>query len=533
MLMAGIDSGVRAASLAAQRAASASAAAVRARPTTAQPTPAHDPVVTEHLSYAVESARMGGDPAYRISETLNDPALTQPQRDEYTARLTEIAGLSNHWTLEGLSVTPEITQRLRGAFEAIGDAWTDPATPELRDQVAASIARGVDSGRISHNDLFNLLNPSHNPVSDGARTLLTGITDASVLARLSGRLLDATQAIGLRGDDSDLALGGLAAAADVANMAAANGRRSAANAVVDFIGRENANGPVWGDQSLTDAMMALTVGDNFGGPEAGRSGFEVLSTLLNSATAGSANGRRATLDNLFAELVRSGDDRLVGGIGQFYGNEAGLSALGQYFDRNVGRLAQQDWQLANSGDPRHQVVQDFVRNVLLNEDYAGADATTAALGREITRLGDIVRSEDLGAVIGNRQRAAEMRGNAAETLGALLGSVQEAARQYIADGRFGVQGRVDFVRTFTDRITGAIAARGGPAGQIAGGAAVDAFWGGIVDRAENAARSEAAEVTGGLVELGQAIRYEMRDLGYEILGGYDNRLDLYYDGPGG
>lgn len=488
----------------------------------------YDPEVTARLEETLRFAELRARPTNVVAETLADSSLTQAQKDEYVARVLEMAQLTpGRWTtLEGLTVTPPASDNIRQMFENIGDAWTGPETPELRQAVAESIGRGVDNGRITAADLHAILDAEHNPISDGARSLLTEVTDGAVLDRLSGMLLSDARAIGYRGNAANYSRGvaALTAAADVANMAAANGRPSAANAVIDEIAAQTAAGEVFDGATIAQAMMAVSQFDRFGGPEAGRSGFEVLSTLLTSATTSGNAERRAALDGLFGELVRSGEDNIVGGVDQFYGNAAGLDALGTYFDANVSRLMQQDWRLANTGDPRHGVVQDFVQHVMLNDDFGGLDSSALAISDEMGRL---------STIIGNEYHSDENRLNAATTLGGLMGSIQEAGRLYVAEARSNADEAIDNVRTVTDLVTGNLTDRAGPLGDAIGGKFVDALWDGLAQRAEDNASAAVDDNTGGLVDLGQVFRSAMSELDAGLLNGFDDRLDQYYDGPDG
>jgi hypothetical protein len=310
----------------------------------AAPQRASDPVVDQRVRETIEFTQFSraSDPAYIISQTLADTSLTQAQKDEYIARLVEISRLDNHITLEGQHVTSEDTGKLRTAFEEIGDAWTGNNTPELMTQVRDSIARSADSGRLSATDLHGLFNTQNGGSADGIRTLLSTISDGDTLNSLSGMLLADARRAGL---SEPYSTGGalLVAAGDIANMAAAHGRTSAANAVALEIRSQTKNMSSKDANKYVETLILNADGEWFGGPQPGRAAFEVLSTLVNSTSLNSENGRQA-VDSLFASLVRSDFER-------FQGREAGMSQLGEYFDNNLRRMLQNDWRAdgPNSG----------------------------------------------------------------------------------------------------------------------------------------------------------------------------------------
>ncbi len=485
-----------------------------------------NPDLTNALDVTIQQAErlansnfdQGQGVAYTVGEVLNDPNLTQAQKDEYVARLVEIAGSGGHTTPEGLQVTPQAAAAVRMMFESAGDAWTGSTTPELRQQIAESIGRGVNSGRISADDLFAILDPQNNPLADGARLLLSEVTDGAVLNQLAGRMLDGAQAIGLRGDDAVQAVQALTSAIDVANMAAARGYTASANAAIDLIGLETANGPIFGDVSITDAMMLHSLSDR---SLQGTTGFEALSTLLNSATVNGNAQRQLALDNLFGELVRSGEDRTAGGMNQSRGVEEALSGLGEYFNANLSRLMEQDLRSEDSGSALYGLVQDFTRNVALNPRYTGMDASADAISTELARLA--TNSVD-------PNRTPTERADALVAMGGLMGSVQGASERFVSDAGLFARGRVDAVRMLTDRITGSLTSRGGAVGEIVGGGVVDAFWNGFVARAEAAAQERVEGATGGLVSLGESLRAGLGEVhSLTDLRQYSDALDAYVE----
>jgi hypothetical protein len=484
-----------------------------------------DPVVQERVDQTVAATEHLGDPAYVIQETMSDPTLTQAQKDEYIAHLVDLSQ-AQVCTVDGSA--ERVAEKIQQAFEDIGVAYTGPATPELRQQVTDAIARNVDSGRLGADEIYKLVEPT-NGTSDGARQLLTGITDGAVLNNVASRLLSDAERMGYDINKSQHGPETLVAAADVANMAAEHGWSATANAVVQTIDRQMQSGPVAGDMTLVQAMMATTVqGGPYGASPEGRTGFEVLSTLVNSTDTSKPDVVSAT-DNLFSALVRS-DDGVVGGIDQFGGDKgAALKELGTYFNVNAARLIDKDWGYANTGGPESGTVRDFFENVLFNEDYGLRDQTATVVTSEMTRLAGVIDTQ--GRASGDLSQASA----AAQSFATLTGSLEEAGQQYVAAAKGDAEQRVQTIRQFTDQVTNKVAGIGGPAGDIAGGALVDAFWDSMVERAEAGAQGYVDEKSGGMIDRANDLRRAMQDTGIDpqVISDYDNRLDLYYDGPNG
>ena len=104
---------------------------------------AGDPKVKEAVEQTVAATEFGqpndgAQAAYQIRETLARTDLTQDQKDEYLAAVVQMAGGQS--TFCG-SVDERTADKLLHGLNDIGTAWTDPATPELRAEVTAGIAR--------------------------------------------------------------------------------------------------------------------------------------------------------------------------------------------------------------------------------------------------------------------------------------------------------------------------------------------------------------------------------------------------------
>ncbi|GAA0480767.1 hypothetical protein GCM10009096_23570 [Parasphingorhabdus litoris] len=471
-----------------------------------------DPVVDDRVSQTVEFAGYHlSDPSYIIGETLNDPSLSQAQKDEYIARLVEISRLTNHRTLEGDVVTTEVTSKLRKAFEDIGDTWTDPQTPELRDQVRDAITRGADSGRLSATDLHGLFDTENGGSTDGIRSLLSNISNGDTLHSLSTRLLQDAQRIGFDVSYGP-APGLLVAAADFANMAARQGNTAAANAVVAEIHAQTQGLSPSDAASFIREMNYIADQDRFGGPQDGRAGFDVLTDLLGSATTRTEAGRAAA-DSLFANLVRSNPQN-------WPDDGTAMSRLGEYFNAHLPRMIENDWRVdgPNSGEQTTRVIQDFMQHVMLDPNYSGRDATATAISNEMQRL---------AGVVGNEAIPEDLRDTAATSFGALMGSLQKAGQLYIAEARASTEANIENVRLFSDLLTSKLLERGGPVGGAIGGRVVDAAWEVLANRAESRAAGDVEDRIGGLKDLGQIFRNAMQDLDAEIIRLFDGTLDEY------
>jgi hypothetical protein len=241
-----------------------------------------DPEVQDAVDRTVQAGSFGPEPqsaiAYQISRTMSDPSLTQAQKDAYIAALIEMANGGGCQ-----SVSAEQAEAINGAFTQIGNANSGENTPELRQQVTDSIARSVDDGRLGSDDLYGLVKSG----AAGARELLTGISDGNVLSDVSQRLLADAQREGYDINQYQNGPALLSAAADIANMAAAHGEADAADAVLGEIERVMQSGPVAGDMTLVQAMMATSLNSQVNLPA--RDGFHALAGLLGSSSATPAN----------------------------------------------------------------------------------------------------------------------------------------------------------------------------------------------------------------------------------------------------
>lgn len=477
--------------------------------------PATDPKVQEAVDRTVQASGFPPEPSmavtYQISETMNDQSLTQEQKDTYIAQLLGMANGGPGCA----AVTPEQAKAINGAFNEIATAYTNEATPELRQQVADSIARSVAAGSLGSNEIYGLVKSG----APAARELLTGVQDARVLADVSQRLLADAQREGYDINRNQRGPALLTAAADIANMAAAQGDASASDAVLGEIERVTKLGPVAGDMTLVQAMMATTLIERADLPA--RDGFHVLASLLGTSSSTPTN--QEAQDRLFAALARSGNDRYVGGIDQSGERTSALNHLGEYFDKHFARLAETDWRKANTGDFHHGLVQDFMRHVLLDASYGRVNETNDAIATHMHLLaGDI----------GNTRLSADQREEAASTLGTIMGSLQAATADYIAHARGDAEAKVNFIRSFTDILTDKLISKGTenlPGADDAAKGFVDEIWKGITDWMASGEIARAEGVTGGMLDLSRIFRNAMSNGESFLLNAFDLRVELYYD----
>lgn len=481
----------------------------------------NDPQVQAAVDRTVQAAdgRIDSHAAvsYQIGETMSDPSLTQAQKDAYIAQLVAMANGGSGCA----GVSPEQAAAINRAFSEVGNAAGHPCTPELRQQVADSIARSVADGSLGSNELYGLVSSG----AAGSRQLLTGVQDSALLAQVSQRLLaDARQ----QGYDINQYQRGpqlLTAAADLANMAAALGDRSAADAVLAEIDAVTRAGPVAGDMTLVQAMMATSLNDRVDLPA--RDGFHALAALLGASSATPDN--QEAQDRLFAGLARSGSDGYAGGIDQSGERASALDQLGEYFERNFPRLAEADWRKSNTGDFHHGLVKDFMRQVLLDGDYGRIDQTNGVIAAEMHRL---------ASQIGNTGLSPQVRENAASTLGTIMGSLEWATADFIANAKGDAEAKVEIIRFFTDKLTDKLIKTGAKqlpegdardAGTQAAKGFVDKLWQGITDWMASGEIQRGNEVTGPMVGLSQVLRDAMSDGESYLLNAFDLREDLYYD----
>lgn len=474
-----------------------------------------DPRVEEAVSETVRFAQTHlADPACVIEQTLADPSLNQAQKDEYVARIAELAGGEiGFCTMEG-TFGPEQAGKILKALEDIGTAYTGPATPELRDQVTGAFGRAIDSGRLDADDVYDLVDPARIESSDGVRQLLTEANDGAVLNRVADRLLTDAHREGYDINDSTRGVSALVAAADVAGMAADKGRNASANAVMQEIAAHPEK--VAGDLTLTQAMMATSVmGSATNGPVDGRTGFDALAGLVNGVTDPSL---QPATDRLFATLIRSDTDGAVGGIDQSINLSNGLNDLGAYFDRNVDRLVEGDWRATNTGGGEQGLVTDFAEKVMLHEDYGRGDQTAQALSSYIADEADMIANPDA---------AMDDRSDAARGLGTLLGSLQQAGSRHVDAAGSQAKDGLGLLRQVIDLAGDKVAGQAGPIGSAAYGATMDRIAEALEGVARGAAQDDVDGAMGELIKGAQAVRSAIRELDGDILDAFDQRAGQY------
>ncbi|MGF7150836.1 hypothetical protein FHS96_004497 [Sphingomonas zeicaulis] len=458
---------------------------------------APDPVVEAKVEEtALFAQHYHGDPAYVIEQTMADPSLTQAQKDEYLARVIDLAsGSDGNYRTDMGTLDDRARQELIDAVEQIGVAYTGPATPQLREQATASMGRLVDSGRVTRDQLGELLDPAKNPASDGVRELLSTVTDGAVLQNLAYDLHDEAVRAGIDLNSDQGAQGqfSLIAAADLAGMAAKQGFVGAANEVSSYI---------------ADHPEVLETIDNlpqnaYGVAPPGRGGFDAVASAL-AGTSNSAD--QAKYDQLFGKLVD------MAGESTALDRSAGLNSLGDYYSDNIQRLNEETTYAGGWDNSRedaepptvyHSLTERFVRNVMLNEDFDNP-ATQAAIADELTRLGNVVGAQD-GAGAPNEAQRTE----AAMQFGTLIGSLQGAAADYENSSHASAEEKVETIRTVTDLLTDQVLSKTGPLGEAFGGELVDRLWELYPENARSGAENDVDAALGELNRLGEAIDQAM------------------------
>lgn len=474
------------------------------------PAPPPDPKVTDAVVETVKAGQQfgpeqSGAMAYQISQKMADPNLTQAQKDDYIAQLVELSHSPGWSKLDSGKTVPEL---LTEALEKVGTGDGSPESKALGDQVAGAVGRGVDSGRLDVDDVYALVDPARNAYSDGARQLLSQVTDGKVLNQVAGRLLDAAKAEGYDINKYQDGPALLVAAGDVANMAARHGVQASANAVVREIGRVEKAGPIAGDMTLMQAMRTFTSTgpySQFVAP--GRNGFDVLAGLTNSANSTNPEIRAGT-DSIFQTLVRSGQ------TGEE--NSAGLGELGKYFNANLSRINEEGYRYNIPGDPRQNLIQDFVGKVMLDGDYPLKEQTATAMAGEMDRLAGRIQDRSLSE---------DERAKAATGLGELVGSIQGGANDFYLEGKADNDAKIGAIRFFTDQLTGKLSSAAGPFGKLVD-AGADAGWGAASDKLDKGLEDEVLAALGPLVEKSNAIREAIGDMhDIDAINDYDQRYN--------
>lgn len=495
-----------------------------------------DTEVTERVDTVVAAAERGGDSSYFITEAIADESLSAEQKEEFVAQVIELAGGSD----TGSGSLSEVGQRsLRSALEDIGTGSTPFAEEHggaeaIQDSVQDAIKDGVRSGRLDADDIYNVVSPDINTHSAGTRELLSTIGDPALYDEVSTKLLSDAKREGYDLFDSEGGAFILRDAADFANMAANLSNRGmyysgAARAIVDEIARVDALGPVSDGKSLTETLLFTDASLGSENAPAEREAFAILSETVNSV--GYVTGdRQVATDSLYADLVRSADDGIAGGLDLHGDHTEAVNELGKYLTDNVGRLAETDWRKDNtehsSSDQGfyNELLTDSIENVVLHEDFTRHEFFAEAIADEIV---------DLAAVAGDPNADQTTQENAGNTLGTIAGSINQAADNHVKQAGDDSQG----LRVLTDLLTNKVisaaskkAGLGGLAVSEGGKALVNEIW----DRVRGAAESRASgEVDGALGDLRTLLADVREVLGESgdstFVNQYDDREDFYHD----
>lgn len=423
-------------------------------------------------------------------------------------RATAIEMVATYLEVAGDAATPEaLRANLKLGAELVGTPYR--ADPEGAAFVRDLLAEAVSSGRVGADQLFTMVEPTRlGIVSDGARSLLGGITDGAVLQQLSERVLDASLRLD-GGGTGQAREAGLVAAADIAVMAAENGAGRAANLVLAALAADIRAGTI-----SISSMNDMHVGQwNTAIPE--RSPLSTLSALLNAVPDSHTN--LDSKDRIFAALVSSATrgqtlQQARDGGGQDV--SAALADLGQFFSRNAERLIAADSEnrtlvdsVPSAGRHYDLLVSSFARNVLMHPDNPALPQMTDAIGNVMAKL---------TAVALDPAASADDRNRATQDFALLSGSLARAIDGSVSDAGRRAADQIALARVVTDQITNAAlkyaATTAGPAGFIvsaAGKEQVTQFWNGVKSAVEAAERSRTTEASMPLLVIAQQFRDQL------------------------
>lgn len=356
-----------------------------------QPTPASRPqeAVRTTVEQASTTSTTGATTA-TIQRTLAQRDLPAADQDRYIKGVIDAA----------VSAPDEATRE--ALVQSLDDIGRGDAAPAVRD----SIARLVAAREIGPEQLSALVDPDVAGDAAGTRALLTGIRDGAVLNRVANDTL--TDANAKCWADPTAHAGAMTSAADIANMAAAQGAPGSAKAVAQAI----VDAPrVRDDASLLDTMTEV------GGP-AGRDGMSALTGLLDSA-----KGHPAATDAVFTGLAATREGDAARGFHPGAGNEALVGRMDAYYAQAPQRLGGSGWVNRSEVDMAVRIAKadsnmggsalaDVLRNPNLNAAERNAvvqelardpDARMAFYANDAFRT----RTDDAGALAGDQRVIAD------------------------------------------------------------------------------------------------------------------------------
>jgi hypothetical protein len=208
---------------------------------------------------------------------------------------------------------------------------------------------------------------------------------------------------------------------------------------------------------------------------------------------------------MFATLVRS----------DYTGSEnsSGLGELGAYFNSNLGRLNENGWRFNSAEDARENLVQDFVGKIMLDADYPVKDESVAAIGNEMDRLAGQLQNGELTP----DQRLAGATG-----LGELVGSVKGGADDFFKDSKESKDAKIDAIRFFSDKLTGFVSGKAGPAGALID-AGIDAAWTAGSEHLDAGIREEVREALGSFYDQSNQLRTALGGMDAGLINAFDQR----------
>ncbi len=489
-----------------------------------------DPIVKARvdkvLSASAQTVEGPNATAYQISQIVNDKTLTSAQKEEIVSTLVKISG--GEETQYG-KASKDQQKKLLAAFEIVGSAYGsaqtgDPQNPETRDALTNIISSATASGKLDANALYYLVDPTKNPKSDGARQLMSDIKDGRILTELSFKLNNAATQFASSKNSMNLVPEALVASSDFANMASANGYKAAANDTVRTIERL---GKVFkGENSLVQEMLRQSEEPGNlvpSGTIAGRTGYEVLTKLINSTQPSLSRTSQAIVtatDSLFAQLVRSGSDNVAGGSDTMTGISQPANSLGQYMNKNFVRLSELDATHRNSKneDQYSFILRDFYSNVFFNKDFTDRKQHAATVSDYLNKELAVINA-------GPNSDAAKI---AADRLGAVIGSMDAGAHDYVK--RVGDAAEIDTSMASFVTDIGLGMTPLGPVGGAVGSLAIGQLFGALANKYQsgkiNEATGEAANAAAPFQALFEEIFKQIGVSSPDVFREFDEQLDL-------
>lgn len=396
------------------------------------PQPGSDPV-QERVAFiaqiaAAPSNDRAGAVAYQLADVATDPDLTAAQKRQIIRDVMLLMAGNPPVSARGVqALSAEGREALVQGFEGVGSAWSGSETPEARDAMRDILGTLVNSRQLTVDTVQHLFDPAANRSAEGARSLLTGITDGAFLNRLAERLETRARPL-IQGSYAEVVQASrlLLSAADIALMARANGAAASIEPIAGSIARLTST-DVSVPQGQLSPIQLMLIGDGTQRQVSGREGLTVLTRLLDAVPPASHG---EPTDRIFAALVRDGAAINFPTNGNTAARSDGLERLARYLDQNLERILMRDWEFSGTENPRVMPYRGLTIDALVNVVLNPALPDNRGIAdRMVTLVGTLTdRVADAALPLPDRQRAAEQ-------LGVLVGSLRSAAALYVNNER--------------------------------------------------------------------------------------------------